>query len=67
MRLMLFLKSTDMNDWYNDPPDYPEPPDWYMTLEEALGMDPPQAVADAVRAAIAAWNELQNQYPDYAE
>ena len=56
-----------MNDYYNDPPDYPEPPDWYMTLEDALGMDPPQAVADAVRAAIDAWNESQNQYPDYAE
>jgi hypothetical protein len=57
-----------MNDWYNDPPDYPELPDWYMTLEDALTMDPPQAVADAVRAAIDAWNESQNlQYPDYAE
>lgn len=57
-----------MNDWYNDPPDYPEPPDWYMTLEDALGMDPPQAVADAVRAAIDAWNKAQElEYPDYAE
>lgn len=57
-----------MNDWYNDPPDSDWPPDWYLTLEDALGMGCPKSVADAVRAAIDAWNKSQElQYPDYAE
>ena len=61
-------KDTAMNDWYNDPPDYDEPPEWYMTLEEALEMEPPKEVADAIRAAIDAWNaEQAAAYPDYTE
>jgi hypothetical protein len=50
-----------MNDWYNDPPDHPEPPEWYALIEEAIGNDPPPAISTAIRKLIDDWNEEQNR------
>ncbi len=41
----------------DDPPDYPEPPEWYMALEDALGLDPPEKVVEAVRKAMSDWEQ----------
>lgn len=49
-----------MQDYWNDPPDYPEPPDWYMTLEDALQMGPPEKVAAAVTKALEDWNREES-------
>jgi hypothetical protein len=53
-----------MNDYWNNPPDEPEPPEWYMTLEDVLdGMEPPEAVATAIRKAMEDWiDEINKQY-----
>jgi len=51
-----------MNDYYNDPPDHPEPPEWYSTLEDILNdMDPPETVAKAIRKAMDDWVEEHNK------
>jgi hypothetical protein len=55
-----------MNDWYNDPPDEPEAPDWYMTLEDILNdMDPPQSVARLIRKAMDDWVDEHNREQDF--
>jgi hypothetical protein len=47
-------------DFYLDPPDHPEPPDWYTALEDVLEvMSPPESVAEAIRKALDAWNQEQ--------
>lgn len=54
-----------MNDWYNDPPDYDEAPDWYISLEDVLEcMSPPQEIADAIAKLLKDWSEAQNQQYD---
>jgi hypothetical protein len=50
-----------MNDWYNDPPEHPEPPEWYALIEEAIGNDPPPAISTAIRKLIDDWTEEQNR------
>ena len=51
-----------MNDYYNDPPDHPEPPEWYSTLEDILNdMDPPPSVANAIRKAMDDWVDDPNR------
>jgi hypothetical protein len=52
-----------MNDWYNDPPDDQEPPEWYMALDDVLDSqrgDMPEEVEAAVRAAMHKWEEEYN-------
>jgi hypothetical protein len=52
-------------DSYLDPPDHPEPPDWYVMLETLIDQeDPPKSVADAIRKAIDAWNQEQSAQHD---
>jgi len=53
-----------MQDYWSDPPDDQEPPEWYMTLEDLLEQqEPPQAVADAIRKAMEEWvNEYNAQH-----
>lgn len=54
-----------MNDHHLDPPDYPEPPEWYMTLEDILlQMDPPETVANALRKAMEDWEQEYNKEQD---
>ena len=54
-----------MQDYWNDPPDDQEPPEWYMTLEDVLeGMEPPTFVADAIRNAMEKWVEEYNRQHD---
>jgi hypothetical protein len=53
-----------MNDWYNDPPDHPEPPEWYALIEDAIGNDPPPAISTAIRKLIDDWTEEQNKRHD---
>ena len=50
-----------MNDWHNDPPEHPEPPEWYALIEEAIGNDPPPAISTAIRKLIDDWTEEQNR------
>ena len=51
-----------MNDYWNNPPDHPEPPEWYMTLEDILNeMNPPQSVAQLIRKAIDDWVDEHNK------
>jgi hypothetical protein len=55
-----------MNDYYNDPPDHPEPPEWYSTLEDILNdMDPPPSVAKAIRMAMDDWVDDHNRQQDF--
>jgi len=55
-----------MQDYWNDPPDDQEPPEWYMTLEDVLEqMEPPESVAEAIRAAMEKWVEEYNTQHDY--
>lgn len=45
-----------MNDHHLDPPDEPEPPEWWMMLEDALGdEDMPQPIRHAVHSAMQEW------------
>jgi hypothetical protein len=54
-----------MQDYWNDPPDDQEPPEWYMTLEDVLEQqDPPQTVADAIRKAMEEWVQEYNAQHD---
>ena len=50
-----------MTDWYNDPPEHPEPPEWYALIEEAIAFDPPPAISTAIRKLIGDWTEEQNR------
>lgn len=51
-----------MQDYWNDPPDYDEAPEWFMTLEDIIEqMDPPQAVADAIRKVMNDFLEEENK------
>ena len=55
-----------MNDYYNDPPDEPEPPEWYSTLEDILNdMDPPETVAKAIRMAMDDWVDDHNRQQEF--
>lgn len=57
------LQDQAMNDWYNDPPDSPEPPYWWAMLEEALSdKDMPQEVKHAVTNAMEKWHN--EQFPE---
>jgi hypothetical protein len=54
-----------MQDYWNDPPDEQEPPEWYMTLEDVLEQqNPPQTVADAIRKALEEWVQEYNAQHD---
>ena len=54
-----------MNDYWNDPPDDQEPPEWCMSLEDILDQqDPPESVAIAIRKAIEDWVEEYNKSHD---
>lgn len=54
-----------MQDYWNDPPDEQEPPEWYMTLEDVLEQqDPPQTVADAIREVMEKWVQEHNAQHD---
>ena len=56
-----------MNDHHLDPPDYPEPPEWYMEIEElALDVRVPESVSQALHKALEAWCDEHNadQSPD---
>lgn len=51
-----------MNDYWNNPPDHPEPPEWYSKLEDILNeMNPPQSVARLIRKAMDDWIDEHNQ------
>jgi hypothetical protein len=52
-----------MNDTHLDPPDYQEPPEWYMLLEDAL-QDPhiPVSIVAAVSKAMEDWCSQQGEY-----
>jgi len=55
-----------MQDYWNDPPDDQEPPEWYMTLEDVLEQqDPPESVATTIRKAMDDWVEEYNQWKDF--
>jgi len=55
-----------MQDYWNDPPDDQEPPEWYMTLEDVLEQqDPPESVATTIRKAMDDWVEEYNQWQDF--
>ena len=56
-----------MNDHHLDPPDYPEPPEWYCILEMYLEDEtPPKIVEDAIRKAMDEWTQSHNEqrHPD---
>ena len=51
-----------MTDNHLDPPDEPEPPEWYYRLWVYLEEEqPPETVATAIRQAMRAWVDLMNQ------
>jgi len=55
-----------MNDSHLDPPDYPEPPEWYSSLELLLeGEDMPESVAKSIRKALAEWVDEYNASQDF--
>jgi len=57
-----------MKDSHLDPPDYPEPPEWYSSLELALeDEDMPETVIAAIRKALAEWVEKYNESQDFEE
>ena len=49
-----------MSDWYNDPPDHPEPPEWYALIQEAMEAGPSPAILKALRKMLDDWDEEQN-------
>ncbi len=50
----------------DDPPDEPEPPEWYMMIEEGLDQpDIPDPVAVAIRKVLDDWCKPED-YPDYS-
>lgn len=55
-----------MNDRHLDPPETPEPPDWYCQIEEALE-DPhiPESVATAIRKILEDWCAHDDYPEDY--
>jgi hypothetical protein len=56
-----------MNDYWNNPPDDQEPPEWYMTLEDILEQqEPPELVATAIRKAMDDWAQDYNDQHDIA-
>ena len=52
-----------MTDWYNDPPDHPEPPEWYALIREAMEAGPSPAILEALRKMLDDWAEEQNAQP----
>jgi hypothetical protein len=52
-----------MNDYWNDPPEAAEPPDWYCVLEDAAN-EPgvPQSVSIAVLYALECWANSINEH-----
>lgn len=51
-----------MNDYWNNPPDHQEPPEWYYELESILNeMNPPQSVAQSIRKAMDDWVDEHNK------
>lgn len=47
-----------MQDYWNDPPDEPEPPEWYMMLDDVLhNTDLPQGIAEAIKKAMNDWED----------
>ena len=50
-----------MTDWYNDPPDHPEPPEWYALIQEAMEAGPSPAILEALRKMLDDWDEEQNR------
>jgi hypothetical protein len=55
-----------MNDYYNDPPECPDPPEWYCLLEIALE-DAPESIATAIRSILDKWTDEYNAARDYEE
>jgi len=57
-----------MNDHHLDPPDYPEPPEWYCLIEQILDEHAiPTCASVAVRKALEEWAESHNQEQDQPE
>ena len=59
-----------MNDRHLDPPDDQDPPEWYMTMQDVIdNMNPPEALADALRRQMESWVDEHNaaQEPDEPE
>ena len=54
-----------MTDNHLDPPDEPEPPEWYYRLWVYLEEEqPPKTVAIAIQQAMRAWVDCMNQEYD---
>lgn len=50
-----------MKDYWNDPPDHPEPPEWFMELEAAIEHpNCPANIATAVRCQLDDWCAASN-------
>lgn len=51
-----------MNDSHLAPPDYPEPPEWYLAIEDAaLDQEVPQALGTAILKLLEDWCGSQSQ------
>jgi hypothetical protein len=51
-----------MTDNHLDPPDEPEPPEWYYRLWVYLEEEqPPETIAIAIQQAMRAWVDRMNQ------
>lgn len=58
-----------MNDHHLDPPEYPEPPEWYSSIDAILDEEnPPEQVATSIRKTLDDWaqscNEEYDQEPE---
>jgi hypothetical protein len=63
-----------MNDYWNDPHDYPEPPEWWMNLDDAMEDETmPESVKKAIKEAMDEWASTgQEEYdpgpePDFSD
>ena len=53
-----------MNDSHLDPPDYPEPPEWYLAIEDAaLDQEVPQDLGTAILKLLEDWYDSQISLP----
>jgi hypothetical protein len=54
-----------MNDYWNNPPDEPEPPNWYQELELAMEDETmPQTVKDGIWKLLDDWTQEWNKAQD---
>ena len=65
IRLFGFFSNTNMNDHHLDPPDTPEPPEWYCMIESALDeSDCPEDICVSVRKILDDWCQSYNEERD---